>query len=108
MKIPSTIKVAHTTYRVRLIAPNLMGENHADIDHASLELRIASDLSPPVQAEKLVHELLHAAYDAWKISPRYGEEKTVELMAPALCTMWADNPKLCAWLTRALKQRREK
>lgn len=101
MKPPARLKVGHLTYRVALVA-GMPDDIYADVDHDTLEIRVRPDLAPGQTAEKLLHEILHGCYDSWKIGPRWGEERTVTALAPALCAVLRDNPALVKWLQAAL------
>ncbi len=103
MKPPTRVKVGHLTYTVAMTAPADMGDGiDADVDHDTLVIRVGTHMAPGQQAEKLLHEILHGCYDAWKIGARWGEERTVSALAPALCTVLGDNPGLVKWLQAAL------
>jgi len=104
VKPPARIKVGHLSYEVALTPAADMGDNNADVDHEDLMIRINAALAPGAQAEKLVHEALHCCWDSWKIGPRWGEEKVVTALAPAMCAVIRDNPELVAWLQWTLSE----
>lgn len=104
MKPPRRIKVGHLSYTVTLVDPSELPANvDADVCHDTLEMRIGKHMAAGQMAEKVLHEVLHAAYDSYKLDPRWGEEKTVTAMAPALCAVVHDNPRLVKWLQAALR-----
>ena len=56
-----------------------------------------------LEAETLLHELLHAIYWAMGIRPKDTEERIIGLMSTGLAMAIRDNPKLFQWLSEALK-----
>lgn len=81
---------------------------YAAIDVDVQTIWLCEDLPPQLAAEKLLHEILHAAYAVWHISPRWGEERTVTALAPALTTILRDNPALRRWVEENIEPTNER
>lgn len=55
-----------------------------------------------LEAQIVLHELLHAIYDVMGIHAKDGEERTVGQMSQGLAQVMRDNPKLIEWLRKQL------
>lgn len=73
--------------------------------HQGIEL---SDNFPSreIEAETLIHEILHGIYFAMSIKPKDTEERTVKLMSVGLSMFLRDNPELVDWIRESLGDRR--
>lgn len=70
-------------------------------DRETLVILIVDYLPPQREAEVLLHEVLHGAYDCGGLNAiREGlsEERTVGVLTHQLVAIWRDNPQLVAYL----------
>jgi hypothetical protein len=56
-------------------------------------------------ADTVLHEILHAVYANAGLSPLSDEEHVCSAISTGLLQVLRDNPKLVAWLTKALRSR---
>lgn len=58
--------------------------------------------SQQMEAQILLHELMHAVYEVMGIHAKDGEERIVAQMSQGLAQVMRDNPKLIEWLRKQL------
>jgi hypothetical protein len=56
-----------------------------------------------MEAETLVHEMLHGAWEVAGLHDGDSEEKVVTALSKQLCSIIQANPQLIAWLQDSLK-----
>lgn len=102
---PENVKIGHLTYKIRPMSAKIAHKEraYADIGIEDGIIRVQDNLPPALTAEKLLHEILHGAYDAWDIDPEWDEERTVSALARALTAILRDNPEVVKWLVRKVK-----
>jgi hypothetical protein len=57
-------------------------------------------------ADTMLHEVLHGVYGNAGLGPMSQEEQVVSAIATGLTQVLRDNPKLVAWLTKALRAKK--
>lgn len=106
MKLPKHVTVGPHRYRIRstgkrtlLKLQGLMGQT----DSRSNEIHVSPQQSDDQQADTLLHEILHAAYDQTSLRhlDAEGEEAVVSALAPILLGVLRNNPDVVRVLTRA-------
>ena len=102
--LPKAVTVGHLDIEiVRMTKEQSDTENAlGKWDDVACIIYVLETLPPPRQAEVLLHELLHACYLNFQISPRWGEEKTCDGFALALSSVIRHNPDLFPKLGKAL------
>lgn len=104
MKLPRILRIGHLPWRVvtasRKEAEKMGAPAWCDNDTLTIALR--EDLPPPVEAECLVHEVLHAALEGVDHGLNDDqEERLVTGLAPVLTMIIRDQPELFAQLASA-------
>lgn len=59
--------------------------------------------SKTAAVDTLLHEMTHAIWSIYGIEKTDTEERIVTVMGAAWTQVWRDNPKLLAWVAKALK-----
>lgn len=71
-----------------------------ECDRTRLVIKIRSDLHPLKKRETLLHEILHAVWNASGVDyVKPGEEGYVFLISTYMFQVLVDNPNVVAWLT---------
>lgn len=106
MKLPKHVTVGPHRYRIRstgkstlLDLQGLMGQT----DSRSNEILVSPDQSDGQQADTLLHEILHAAYDQTSLRrlDAEAEEAVVSALTPILLGVLRNNPDIVKVLTGA-------
>jgi hypothetical protein len=71
-------------------------------DRFNLVIRIREDIPHQIQAECIIHEVLHAAWEMADIPNKSDDEKAVTGLANVMSQVIRDNPDLVAYLQEAL------
>lgn len=104
--LPPKVLVGNSTYDMNLVDVSVMNEIGIYGDHNSYErrIRIAEDQPEAQHAiEVVIHELIHACYDAYHIEAERDEEYTTTRLATALSGILSDNPDLLKWIAKTAK-----
>ena len=98
MKRPRSIKVLNLDYRVVWCDADWRDqtESHGQCSYAKQTIRIQRTL-PQVEADTLLHEVLHAISDSMSLDDNSTEEDFVSRLATGLTAVWRDNPKAFKW-----------
>jgi hypothetical protein len=67
-----------------------------------LRIRVDNDLPATIQAETLIHELIHAMYDAHGWENAMTEEQVCEALGRGLAQLFQANPEIYAVIDKAL------
>lgn len=105
---PKTIRILGRDYKVYY--RDDMGEGFYGLcDPEDCEIDIREGLHPVEEADTVLHEVLHAVHFLMDIglNPRM-EENVVRKTATGLIQVFADNPRLLAYLTEALSPSRRR
>lgn len=98
MGLPKRVRVFGKVYKVLMERPD--GGSCGECDFDSTTIRVAPDLSPVVQADTFLHEVLHATLHEMQVGLSYKtEEKAVNAIATGLTGVLQDNPEVCKYLT---------
>lgn len=103
---PETIRIGPYPHRitVKAIAPDGDSSVFGEFSSKRLEITINSGDHPSDDhvADTLLHEILHGlfAYSGLELK---AEELICTYLGTGLMQVFRDNPKLVAWLTKALK-----
>ena len=94
MKIPKSVKVGGTTYRVKVTNNLELGSKNysGEIRYASREIRIAKNNNKEMLCATFLHELFHAIFDFH--GHQQHDEKLIEELANALFMIIVDNPDI--------------
>lgn len=95
----STIKVLHVDYDLVAMPPDYADASNqwGDTDKSKRIIRVDTRAKPRDVAEVLLHELIHAVWEAMGIPGRPREERAVRAISTGLTTVWRDNPALHKW-----------
>ena len=70
-------------------------------EHMTIKIR-ESFTSKHIEAETLLHEVLHSVYAIMGVQQKDPEEKVVRQISTGMAMVIRDNPKLIAWLKERL------
>ena len=101
-----TLKVGFRDFSVFKVSdtdPDLLGCDGLCLNDRSWPCIYLSDkLAPAAQAEVLIHELMHAYWDAFNLPGRVDEEGACKFFGVAMSTLIRDNPTLSGMLGLAI------
>ena len=101
------IKVGYADYTVASLAPGVadVADIYGYCDPHTLTIYVRPDCSPQEQGCTLIHELIHAAFDVFRL-PKTGmtEEDVASRLEVPLATIFRDNPKLLGVIQKALSE----
>jgi hypothetical protein len=80
-------------------ADDCWGVNWGEMDPFAQEILIDADRPPHRQLEVLLHEILHAAWEAYDMPARATEEQVAAFVGRALAAVIRANPKLLTVLS---------
>ena len=99
------LRIGHRSIRLERMRP---GEAH-DQDARGLYLpnagviHVDPDQQPDVQAEVVLHEVIHALWETYGLPPRVDEEEVASVLAKGLAQVIRDNPALVTAVQAALE-----
>ena len=98
MKRPSAIKVFNLDYRVEWCGDDWreQTESHGQHNYARQLIRIQKT-TPQIEADTLLHEIMHAICDGMSLTDGATEEEFVSRSATGIATVFRDNPKFLRW-----------
>jgi hypothetical protein len=105
MRMPKRVKVGPFTYQIKTV-PGLLDERHiyGECDSRKHEISISDEMTGPLTAETLIHELMHAAWETGSIGIEgLTEEKVIRILATQFAAIIRDNPSLVAWIQESLE-----
>lgn len=99
-KPPKSVKVGWATYRIVEWTPpqGMSKRRYGECSNIEKEIRIDVCHGAAQTAHTLLHEILHAVCNIWWREEDDKEERTVEIIANGLSTVWRDNPEVMAWI----------
>ena len=109
-RMPTTVRVGPFDYELGFVekipSDTPDSTTWGICDRAELEIQILQGLAPQRTAEVVIHEILHACWDAAGLqhSEEYNEEDTVSALGLQVVQVMRDNPQLFSWLSKQLKQ----
>ena len=100
MNQPKTVKVLGKTYRILFV--DLVDDDGSSGSHsfASLEVRLDKNLHAEVQAETLLHELIHAVEEHMDLELT---EKQVHGLSVGLFQVLRDNRPIASFISKSKK-----
>jgi len=98
--LPKTVKVGPYVYKIEkwdaMAARD--ADKHGECDTAMHIIRVDATYSEAAVKNTLLHEILHAVWNAWGLGDSEEEEKAVNNMANGLQAVLNDNPGLIKFL----------
>lgn len=95
------IKVGHLVYDIEFVDPSQIPGEYGHCCPEYQIIRISEGLKPPKMLEIMLHELIHAAWDAADIPSTADEELVCTKLSKVLAGVVLDNgwsvPPLLAW-----------
>ena len=104
---PRTLKAGYLDYTVNLAPASELddGETRGLLEHRDHTVKLLEGMHPQQEAETLLHEILHIAWEYWGSgAPELDEETAVSAMATGLSTVMRDNPWLLKYFHRCLAE----
>lgn len=103
-RLPTSVRVGCFDYAIEEWSPHLAAtaQRLAECDRDNLVIRVRSDLPRQRIAEAVLHEILHAAFDAGACEVG-DEERIVGVLGGMLAQVWRDNPEIVSYLSAALR-----
>lgn len=101
------IKVGYADYTVHPMEKTLAGQEYLGLcDPDAQRLYVNPTMQPQAQACTLIHELIHAMFDAFALKhQQIGDEETIcRALEVPLSNVIRDNPKLMEVLGKALRE----
>lgn len=101
MKLPETIRVAHTDVNVEKWWPPSANANHRWGEFSTQEniIRVQVENRPFAEVlSTLIHEINHAIYYHWPIEDTDKEERICSILGTAWAAIFRDNPELIAFI----------
>ena len=98
------IKIGHVDVSVRALPPQHADEAEMDAVYRlpTHDIAVRPDRSSAEQARFLIHELMHAMFDIFKLRVPEDEEDMVRQLDMPFATVIRDNPSLLGVLHQAL------
>ena len=99
--LPASAKVGAYLYQLKLVPTDSLEDAVGEADTKAQTISIDEGLSIEARKATIVHELLHAIFDAYGIDNVVGEldEALVSMLELPLLQLIRDNPRLLAYLT---------
>jgi Zn-dependent peptidase ImmA (M78 family) len=95
----TTVKVGPFDFKIIEIEKS---DDWGFYDPVEMEIAIQSDADTRVKAETVIHEILHAVWDVYKMKKTDGQERIVSLFAIGLSACFRDNKELWESVLRDL------
>lgn len=105
MTLPNRVRVGPFDYTIEpwkgeaAAADGCRGDFHPEL----LRIRISDGIKPQLQAETLLHEILHACWSVSGLGERAHEENAVQSLSMVLSDVLRDNPDVMAWIVSNLE-----
>jgi hypothetical protein len=98
MQRPKKIKILDLDYVIEWRDQDWSDQtgSHGQHSYTSQTIRVQRS-TQQIEANTLMHEILHAVADGMSLSDESSEEDFVSRLATGLCAVWRDNPKVWAW-----------
>lgn len=102
--LPAAVKIGYRDWSVVAMPPleASTADIYGDCNKLLGVIRVRADCSPAMQAEILLHEILHALHFTGQLSDEDKEERLVAVLAIQLASLWRDNPDLVSFLSESL------
>ena len=97
---PSKIKIGARDYVLEDWHPTHAAEDgkFGTCDTNYGVIRVCRNHGEQKAATTLIHEIMHAIYAEYSISPDDDEERTVHALSNGMAAVWRDNPAVFAWV----------
>lgn len=105
MKLPASVKVGPNVFAI-IVWNHHEAEgrsSYGEVSHRTFQIRIDARFGLPKAAQTLLHEILHCVCVCWDVGQGTNDEGIVTGITNGLATVWADNPKVAAWIHRGLR-----
>jgi len=100
LRLPTKVKVGPHVYTVQE-KPEITHEGRSCwglCDRHALTVDVISTQQPSHALDTVLHEFLHAVWNASGIPDEIDEELVVSRLAQGLAALFVDNPKLIEWI----------
>ncbi len=109
MKVPNKVRIGPHRFDIKFVNPLLLeGEEVCGLsDTQKCLLQINTFQTPSMQADTLLHEILHMVHNI-QLGLTLTEDITIKeellttLTATSLCQVFRDNPKVINWILNSL------
>ena len=103
-ELPKCIRVGYRDFTVEAWAKAVAEAKQrlGECDGTDGVIRVKVELQPQLEAEVLLHEVLHACYYSGCLDPAADEEKMVNILGNQFTQVWRDNPDFVAFMSESL------
>ena len=106
LTLPNWIKIGPYDCEVKFVRIEEGEGRLGDYSSRTNMIRIDSSMSDRRRiVETLLHEVLHAIYYSYTLSPGDGEERVVSVLSTGLAAVLRDNPEFTALLAKELPEK---
>lgn len=104
MEMPKVVKVGAFDFSIEDWHPRTAANKgrYGECEFLNFVIRIDQSHRRCKVADTLIHEILHAIFWVWGIEDGDKEERLVNTLSTAICTVWRDNPDVIAWINENL------
>lgn len=102
--LPEKVKIGPYDISIKRMSHNEAGADYGQFDSKTQGILLCEGFpSPYMEADTLLHEILHGIWWERDIRAKDGEERIVAEISGGLIQVLRDNPALLEWLRVALK-----
>jgi antirestriction protein len=103
MELPKSVRVGHRDFAIEdwQITDAVSEGRYGDCDKMNAKIRVCTSHDTARTVETLIHETLHACWEAGSLGSKETEEKAVTVLAKQLAQVLRDNPHLVQYVTLA-------
>lgn len=100
IKLPESVRVGFRTYKISELGdpgPSIRPNHFGWQDYDGARIIIETDTDCEMQAQVLLHEILHACWKNGEL-PKKHEEHIVSVLSHTLTQVFQDNPEVMDWI----------
>jgi len=106
MPFPETLKIGPHTYDLGTfdMLYSMQNSRIGEHDYFQLEIKLLEGMKPSMEAEVMMHEVVHSLWETTGLrgmGGEFDEEHAVTVLAKSLITLFQENP---AWLAAVLQR----
>lgn len=102
-KRPTSAKILHLNYKIEWVKASEMEDAYGMCASYDQVIRLRTNMAPERAFETVVHEFLHAYWEANGMPESANEEQVAGLVGTSVLLFVRDNPQWVRWLSSRLK-----